>query len=181
MKAVDQWAVVTYVSGLVTTKLFDLGFGWVKARADSKVGGMRDSLYIELRKNIGSLQKMIDLKRQKSETPAHELVKSFAIEERYNAAKKYGDTFYKMKEADLIDSFYKDLRHLSDGSETHPIEYADVVIAHFFTRIGDNVLNRKMMKENASPWVLAKIEQYAVPPRWKFWIKTEKPQGDEEV
>ena len=174
-----HWSTVTFVSGAVTTKVVDLVFTLIKARMDSNVAGMRESIYIELRKNIGSLQNALDLGRQGSDKPMHELMQSFTLDERYTAAKKDGDTFYKMKEADLIDSFYKDFNRLSDGSETHPKEYADVVVAHFFTRTCENVLNKKVMKKNASPWVLAKIKQYTPPPWWKFWVKQPKPMDDE--
>jgi hypothetical protein len=178
----EHWgAVVTFVSGAIATKVIELVFTLIKARMDSKVTGMRESLYIELKKNIGGVDSALQLVRQGSDKPMNELVKSFTTETRYSAAKKDSDTFYKMKEADLIDNLYRDFKQLSDGSEPHPKEYADVVIAHFFTRIGENVLNKKLMKKGATPGFIARIKTYSPPPWWKFWCKVPKAQESEEL
>jgi hypothetical protein len=179
LKTVDVWPWVTYIAGLLTPRVVDLGYSLVKGRIDSKIPAMRESLYTELRTNIGALQNMLDLVQQGSHEEPHVLVSKFVTDNRYQAAKKDGDTFYRMKEADLIDGLYKDFKRLSDGSESHPIEYTDVVIAHFFTRVSENVLNKKLMKQGATPWVLAKIRQYTPPPWWKFWAKPPKPVEDE--
>jgi hypothetical protein len=155
-----RWSTVTFISGILCTKVADYAFDRLKKRADSKTKELRSSLYRELSRNITQLQNTVDLRKQNLQSNPYALISKVIVDERYQAAKK-SDVFYKLGlvEADVVDGCYKTFKRLGDMTEMLPLEASEQTIAHFFYQIQIGGLNRKVMKDVGTDFVKRKIKE----------------------